>query len=74
MVTPNKGEIMIKGICVATCTVFEKATEALDEAGYLKHIDRFLEAGVHAVAVCGGTGEYAHMDPAEPRRVTINHP
>ena len=60
---------MIKGICVATCTVFDKSTEAIDEVGYLKHIDRFLEAGVHAVAVIGGTGEYAHMDVAEHRTI-----
>ena len=60
---------MIKGICVATCTVFDKSTEAINEAAYLKHIDRFLEAGVHAIAVNGGTGEYAHMDVAEHRRV-----
>lgn len=60
---------MIKGICVAVCTVFDKNTEALNEAGHLRHVDRMLEAGVHAIAVCGGTGEYAQMDEAERRKV-----
>lgn len=60
---------MIKGVCVAICTVFDKGTEAVNEKGYLKHVDTMLEAGVHAIAVCGGTGEFAHLEVEERRRI-----
>ena len=60
---------MLQGICVAICTTFDKTTQAFDEKAYLKHLDRMLEAGVHIVAVCGGTGEFAHLETEERRRI-----
>lgn len=60
---------MLKGVCVAICTTFEKNSQAVDEKAYLKHVDRMLEAGMHIIAVCGGTGEFAHLEVAERRRI-----
>ncbi len=60
---------MLQGICVAICTTFDKTTQEFDEKAYLKHLDRMIEAGVHIVAVCGGTGEFAHLEVEERRRI-----
>lgn len=56
---------MLKGICTAICTPFKGATQEFDEVTYLKHVDRLLEAGVHSIAACGGTGEFAHLSREE---------
>ena len=60
---------MLKGICTAICTPFKGPTQELDEVTYLKHVDWLLECGVHIIATCGGTGEYAHLSPEERRRI-----
>lgn len=60
---------MLKGVCAAICTVFDDATQEFDEKAYLQHLDRMLESGVHSIAICGGTGEFAHLEVTEKRRI-----
>src|SRR4030042_5693067 len=57
------------GICVALCTPFTEDGEKLDETGLKKHIDSMLEAKVHIILVCGGTGEFAYLRPEERKRI-----
>jgi 4-hydroxy-tetrahydrodipicolinate synthase len=59
----------IKGICVPTCTPFDKAGEAVNEKALSAHIERLLEAGVHGIVSCGGTGEFAYLSEAERRQI-----
>ncbi len=59
----------LKGICVPICTPFDRTGERLDEAALRNHIDSMLEAGVHIILVCGGTGEFAYLRAAEKRRI-----
>jgi 4-hydroxy-tetrahydrodipicolinate synthase len=59
----------LKGICVALCTPFTPDGEKLDENALRKHIDSMLEAKVHIILVCGGTGEFAYLRPDERRRI-----
>ncbi len=59
----------LKGICVALCTPFTQDGEKVDEAALKTHIDSMVEAGVHIILVCGGTGEFAYLRPEERRRI-----
>jgi len=60
----------LRGICVALCTPFTEDGEKVDETALKNHIDSMLEAGVHIILVCGGTGEFAYLRPDERRRIT----
>ena len=63
------------GVCVPVCSVFDN-NETIDETGYLGHVDAMLEAGVHIILACGGTGEFAYLRPEEKRRlieITAKH-
>jgi 4-hydroxy-tetrahydrodipicolinate synthase len=59
----------LKGICAALCTPFTEDGEKLDEVALRNHIDAMLEAGVHSILVCGGTGEFAYLWPEEKRKI-----
>ena len=59
----------LKGMCVPVCTPFDSAGDSIDEVSYLKHIDAMIEAGVHIIMVCGGTGEFAYLSTEEKRRL-----
>jgi 4-hydroxy-tetrahydrodipicolinate synthase len=59
----------LEGICVALCTPFTEDGEKLDETGLKKHIDSMLEAKVHIILVCGGTGEFAYLRAEERKRI-----
>lgn len=59
----------LKGICVPICTPFDQTGERLDETALRNHIDSMLEAGVHIILVCGGTGEFAYLRASEKRRI-----
>lgn len=66
---------MLKGICTPVCTPFH-ADQSLDESAFLKHIDTMLEAGIHSIAVCGGTGEFPFLTGDERRKmaeIAIKH-
>jgi len=59
----------LKGICVPICTPFDESGDRLDEGALRAHVDSMIEAGVHIILSCGGTGEFAYMSEAERRRV-----
>lgn len=59
----------LKGICVALCTPFTEDGEKVDETALKDHIDSMLDAGIHIILVCGGTGEFAYLRPAERKRI-----
>jgi 4-hydroxy-tetrahydrodipicolinate synthase len=60
----------LKGICAALCTPFFEDGEKVDETALRNHIDSMLEAGIHIILVCGGTGEFAYLRPDERKRIT----
>lgn len=59
----------LAGICVPICTPFDASGEHVDEGALRAHIDSMLEAGVHIILVCGGTGEFPYLRPGERRRM-----
>jgi len=59
----------LKGICAALCTPFTEDGETVDEQALKDHIDSMLEAGVHIILVCAGTGEFAYLRPEERKRI-----
>ena len=59
----------LKGVCVPACTPFDRTGDNVDEKALSAHIERLLEAGVHAVVSCGGTGEFAYLSEAERRQI-----
>ena len=59
----------LKGMCVALCTPFTEGGEKVDETLLKNHIDSMLEAGVHIILVCGGTGEFAMLRAEEKKRI-----
>lgn len=60
----------LAGICTPICTPFTEGDQKLDEPALLAHIDYMLEAGMHIIAVCGGTGEFPFLTGDERRRIT----
>lgn len=58
------------GVCVPVCTPFDDSGEKVDETKLRNHIDSMLEAGVHIILVCGGTGEFAYLRSEEKKRIT----
>jgi len=61
--------VELHGICTPICTVFSGHDQAFDEAAFLRHLDCLLDAGIHIIAVCGGTGEFAYLSAQEKRRI-----
>ena len=49
----------LKGICVPVCTPFDKSGDGVDEGALAAHVDTLLDARVHVILSCGGTGEFA---------------
>ena len=58
----------LSGVCVPVCTLFND-DETIDERGYLRHIDRMIEAKTDIILACGGTGEFAYLTTEEKRRL-----
>ena len=56
---------ILKGIFGAMCTPFQENGEGIDLKKYYSHIDDLLEAGVHGLVLCSGTGEYAYLTDEE---------
>ncbi len=59
----------LRGICVPICTPFDRSGNKVDEGALAAHVDNLLEAGVHVILSCGGTGEFAYLTEAERRRI-----
>ena len=56
---------ILKGIFGAMCTPFQENGKGIDIPRYQSHIDDLLEAGVHGLVLCSGTGEYAYLTDEE---------
>lgn len=59
----------LKGICVPICTPFTADGAVVDLRALEAHIDSMLEAGVHIIAVNGGTGEFPFLADGEKRQI-----
>lgn len=59
----------LKGIFAAMCTPFDSTGEHIDEGRYTEHIDELIEAGLHGLVLCSGTGEYAYLREEEKARL-----
>jgi 4-hydroxy-tetrahydrodipicolinate synthase len=59
----------LEGICVPICTPFADEGKRVDERALRTHIDSMLEAKVHIIAVCGGTGEFPFLSEPEKRQI-----
>ena len=62
--------VELKGICTPVCTIFTSDGRKIDETAQKKHLDRLLSAGVHCIAVCGGTGEFSFLTREERLSLT----
>jgi 4-hydroxy-tetrahydrodipicolinate synthase len=65
----EEGMEPLKGICVPICTPFTAGGGSVDERALRNHLDSMLEARVHIIAVCGGTGEFPFLAEPEKRRI-----
>lgn len=59
----------LTGVCTPICTTFTGTEQRFDETAFLRHMDTLLDAGVHIIAVCGGTGEFPFLSGEERRRI-----
>ncbi len=59
----------LKGICCALCTPFTDDGAKVDEKALRDHIDSMIDAGIHIILVCGGTGEFDYLTAEERRRI-----
>ncbi|MFC4296426.1 MAG: dihydrodipicolinate synthase family protein [Castellaniella sp.] len=59
----------LKGICAAACTPMSDDGSSVDYDRLKTHLDTLIEAGVHIIAVCGGTGEFPFLSTEEKRRI-----
>jgi len=59
----------LTGVLAALCTPFDKSGENVDQATMLNHIDTMIEAGVHGIVLCAGTGEFAYLREDEKRSI-----
>ncbi len=57
----------LHGIFAAMCTPMDDRGEKIDEGKYKAHIDDLIEAGLHGLVLCSGTGEYAYLSDSEKR-------
>ena len=60
---------LLDGLCVPVCSVFLEDGSGLDDARFLSHIDKVIEAGADIVCVAGGTGEFPFLSIAERKRM-----
>ncbi len=59
----------LTGVLAALCTPFDESGENVDESAMFGHIDAMIEAGVHGIVLCAGTGEFAYLRENEKRRI-----
>ncbi len=63
---PDALKARLRGVLAFTPTPFT-SRDTLDVDGLAKHVDYLVHAGVHAVVVCGGMGEFFSLDLDEYR-------
>lgn len=60
--------LQIRGVFTALVTPFQDDS-SFDEQGFVRLLDRQLDAGVHGLVPCGTTGETPALDDAEWERI-----
>ena len=60
---------LLHGVCAAMTSPFDDLGESLDEGRLKDHIESLLDAGVHSLVLCAGTGEFAFLSEEEKRRI-----
>ncbi|MGU9957350.1 MAG: dihydrodipicolinate synthase family protein [Arenicellales bacterium WSBS_2016_MAG_OTU3] len=55
----------LSGVCTPICTIFTEDGSRIDEPAMRAHVDTLLEAGIHIICACGGTGEFSFLTRAE---------
>ena len=60
----------LAGVCTPICTIFTADGSRVDEVAQRKHVDRLVDAGVHIICVCGGTGEFSFLTRSERLALT----
>ncbi len=60
---------LLHGVCAAMTTPFDDLGEELDDSRLGDHIESLIDAGVHGLVLCAGTGEFAFLSEDEKRRV-----
>ncbi len=69
MTTTTENRPLLHGVCAAMCTPFDDTGEHLDEGRLRDHIESLLDAGVHGLVLCAGTGEFAFLSDEEKTRI-----
>ncbi len=59
----------LEGLCVPVCTVFSEDGASLDDANFLAHIDRVIDAGAEVICIAGGTGEFPFLSNEEKKHL-----
>ena len=69
MTTTTENRPLLHGVCAAMSTPFDDTGERLDEGRLRDHIESLLDAGVHGLVLCAGTGEFAFLSDTEKQRI-----
>ena len=59
----------LAGVIPALITPFTPDAHSVDEEALGEQVERCIQAGVDGLLLCGGTGEFTALTPAERRRV-----
>ena len=60
---------LLHGVCAAMCSPFDDTGERLDGGRLRDHIESLVDAGVHGLVLCAGTGEFAFLREDEKTRI-----
>jgi len=60
---------LLHGVCAAMCSPFDDTGERVDERRLRDHIENLIDAGVHGLVLCAGTGEFAFLSDDEKDRI-----
>ncbi|NQV44912.1 MAG: dihydrodipicolinate synthase family protein [Rhodospirillales bacterium] len=59
----------LSGVLAALCTPFDGSGENVDEPTMFAHIDTMIDAGIHGIVLCAGTGEFAYLRDGEKKHI-----
>ena len=60
---------LLHGVCAAMSSPFDDTGERLDDGRLRDHIESLIDAGVHGLVLCAGTGEFAFLSDEERDRM-----
>lgn len=66
--------IQLRGIFAAMYTPLDEHGTTINQGRYRAHIDDMIEAGLHGIVLCSGTGEYAYLGANRDRRQAHRRP